>query len=128
MVIIFPILTAIYGSSYWLSEDTVKGPVDFLLSWVFPGVATLCFWVVKQATPGKMAVSAKIVNARTGEPAGTGQLIGRYFAYILSMLPFGLGYIWIAFDGRKQGWHDKLSGTVVVRNKNRGTEPVAFDR
>ncbi|EAV2407511.1 RDD family protein, partial [Salmonella enterica] len=27
-----------------------------------------------------------------------------------------LGFFWIAFDRRKQGWHDKLAGTVVVRN------------
>jgi uncharacterized RDD family membrane protein YckC len=25
-----------------------------------------------------------------------------------------LGFIWIAFDKRKQGWHDKLAGTVVI--------------
>ncbi len=62
-----------------------------------------------------MLVSAKIVDAKTGQPASTGQLIGRYFAYIVSTLPLMLGFIWIAFDPRKQGWHDKLAGTIVVR-------------
>jgi uncharacterized RDD family membrane protein YckC len=37
-----------------------------------------------------------------------------------------LGIIWVAFDPRKQGWHDKLAGTVVVRPKNRGPVPVKF--
>ncbi len=42
------------------------------------------------------------------------QLIGRYFAYVLSTLPLGLGFLWIAFDPKKQGWHDKLAGTAVI--------------
>lgn len=126
-VIIWPILTAFYGESYWSSEQFVQGPMDFLLSWVFPAVAVIVFWVLKQATPGKMAVSAKIVDAKTGGDPTTGQCIGRYFSYFLAGLPLGLGIIWVAFDARKQGWHDKLAGTVVVRQKNRQPKPVSFD-
>ncbi|QCF27977.1 RDD family protein [Hydrocarboniclastica marina] len=126
--ILWPLLTAFYGDSYWTTENVVQGPMDFLLSWVFPAVAVILFWVTKQATPGKMAVSARIVDAKTGSPASTGQLIGRYFAYYVSMIPFGLGFIWVGFDARKQGWHDKLAGTVVIRKKNRGPEPVSFGR
>lgn len=125
-VIIWPILTAFYGESYWTSESFIQGPMDFLLSWVFPAVAIILFWVAKQATPGKMAFSAKIVDAKTGNAANPGQLIGRYFAYFLSLIPLGLGCIWVAFDERKQGWHDKLAGTVVIRKKNREPKPVTF--
>jgi len=78
-------------------------------------VATILFWRFRGATPGKMLIKAKIVNAETLAPASTGRLIGRFFAYIVSCF-FMLGFIWIAFDKRKQGWHDKLAGTVVVRN------------
>lgn len=126
-IIIYPVLTAFYGKSYWTSEEFVKGPLDFLLSWVFPAIAVIMFWVAKQATPGKMAVASKIVDAKTGNAASTGQLIGRYLAYYLSMIPLFLGFIWVAFDERKQGWHDKLAGTVVVRQKNRQPKPVSFD-
>lgn len=127
-VIIWPILTAFYGDAYWLSEQFVQGPMDFMLSWVFPAVAVILFWITKQATPGKMAFSAKIVDAKTGSALTTGQCIGRYFSYFLAALPLGLGIIWVAFDVRKQGWHDKLAGTVVVRQKNRHPKPVSFDR
>ena len=126
-IIVYPLLTAFYGESYWTSEEFVKGPLDFLLSWVFPAIAVIIFWVAKQATPGKMAVAARIVDAKTGNAASTGQLIGRYLAYYLSMIPLFLGFIWVAFDERKQGWHDKLAGTVVVRQKNRQPKPVSFD-
>jgi uncharacterized RDD family membrane protein YckC len=33
------------------------------------------------------------------------------------MLPLFIGLIWVAFDKKKQSWHDKLAGTVVVRIK-----------
>lgn len=126
-VIIWPILTAFYGESYWMSDSFIQGPMDFLISWIFPAVAVILFWVAKQATPGKMAISAKIVDAQTGNAASPTQLIGRYLAYYLSTIPLGLGFIWVAFDERKQGWHDKLAGTVVVRKKSRGPKPVSFN-
>ncbi len=126
-VIIWPILTAFYGESYWSGEQFIQEPMDFILSWVFPAVAVILFWVAKQATPGKMAISAKIVDAKTGSMPTTGQFIGRYFAYFLAWLPLGLGIIWVAFDVRKQGWHDKLAGTVVVRQKDRQPKPVSFN-
>jgi uncharacterized RDD family membrane protein YckC len=115
MVICVPLVTWIYGRDYWSSTALVQGPADFLINWVLPAVAVLLFWIYRQATPGKMAISARIVDARTGGRPSNGQLVGRYFAYYLSMLPLFLGFIWVAFDPRKQGWHDKLAGTVVVR-------------
>lgn len=128
ILIIFPLLVSIYGWSYFdESSDLIAGPADFLISWVLPAVAVIVFWIYKQATPGKMAVSAKIVDATTGQPASTAQLVGRYFAYILSALPLCLGMIWVAFDKRKQGWHDKLAGTVVIKKVNTGPEPVRFN-
>jgi len=59
-------------------------------------------------------------------PPSLGQAIGRYLAYFVSALVLGLGFIWIAFDTRKQGWHDKLAGTVVVRARKQATERVSF--
>ncbi|WP_457593032.1 RDD family protein [Hydrogenimonas sp.] len=115
-IITWPLFTMFYGKSYWSSEK-IEGPIDFLLSWVFPAVAIILFWIARQATPGKMAISAKIVDAKSGSVPSRGQFIVRYFAYYLSAIPFYLGFIWVALDSRKQGWHDKLAGTVVVRKK-----------
>ncbi|MFI0547001.1 MAG: RDD family protein [Brachymonas sp.] len=126
-VIIGPLLTLHYGTSYWHSDGRfIAGGVDVLLSWIFPAVATLLFWFAKQATPGKMAISTVIVDARTGGPASAKQFFIRYLGYLLASIPLGLGILWVAFDKRKQGWHDKLAGTVVVRQKNRQAQPVTF--
>jgi uncharacterized RDD family membrane protein YckC len=126
----FPLLIAIYGWSYFDASRTgpVAGVADFLLSWVAPAVAIVAFWLYRQATPGKMALSLRVVDARTGNTLTVGQSIGRYLGYFVSTIPFGLGFIWVAFDPKKQGWHDKLAGTVVIRSKNRGPEPVRFEK
>ncbi len=127
MLLLFPLLLTIYGWAYFDGEKTgfIAGPADFLLSWVAPAIAVIVFWMYKQATPGKMALSIRIVDATTGNPPSTGQCVGRYFAYFVSTIPLALGLIWVAFDKRKQGWHDKLAGTVVIRAKKRGPDPVA---
>lgn len=125
-IIIFPLLTAVYGTTYWSSDSFIQGPIDLLLSWVAPAIAVVLFWISRQATPGKMAVGARIVDAKTGGKASTGQLLGRYAGYYLATIPLLLGLIWVAFDPRKQGWHDKLAGTVVVRKKAGATQPVQF--
>ncbi len=123
-LIVYPILFAVYGVA-GLTEPGFR-PLEFLLCTVLPAFAIILLWRYKQATPGKMAVKARIVDANTGGTPSVGQLVGRYFGYILAALPFGLGLLWVAWDPRKQGWHDKLAGTVVVGRVHRGPEPVQF--
>ena len=114
LLITSPLLYSIYGNEYWETDQFIIGLPDFLISWVLPLVATVLFWVYKSATPGKMALKAKVVDAETGNAPSTQQSIIRYVGYYISSLPIGLGFIWVAFDAKKQGWHDKIAGTVVV--------------
>jgi uncharacterized RDD family membrane protein YckC len=125
LIIILPILTAVYGKAYWLENSLVKGFWDFVFSYALPAVGVVIFWVYKSATPGKMATKLTIVDAKTGAKPTTGQFIIRYLGYYVAMLPLFLGIIWVGIDKRKQGWHDKLAGTVVLRNNQ--TEPVKFE-
>ncbi len=115
MVIIVPVLSMIYGKGYWASEAVFLGAWDLLFNYVLPAIVVIVFWIVKSATPGKILLDISIVDAETGGKPSNGQLIGRYFAYYVSALPLMLGFIWVGFDKRKQGWHDKLAGTVVVK-------------
>ena len=116
VVFIGLIAFAVYGMQYVrLSSQGKTLMFDLLVQGLLPALAVIVFWRYRGATPGKMLISAKIVDAETLGTPSTGQLIGRYFAYIVSCI-FMLGFIWIAFDRRKQGWHDKLAGTVVVRD------------
>ncbi len=81
---------------------------------VLPIAALLLFWKFRSATPGKMAVGAKIVDAKSGKEPSNWQLFIRFLGYFVSIVPFGLGFLWIAFDRKKRGWHDLIAGTVVV--------------
>ena len=73
------------------------------------------FWVERQATPGKLALGLRIVDAETGGPPRIGKLVLRYVGYILSAIPLCLGYVWMRWDARRQTWHDKLGATLVVK-------------
>ena len=67
-------------------------------------------------TPGKMAMGLKVVQA-SGAEMTFGIAFLRWVGYIVSGGFFFLGYIWVAFDRRKQGWHDKIARTVVIRKE-----------
>jgi uncharacterized RDD family membrane protein YckC len=126
IAITFPLLHMIYGSQYWDSEEFILGVPDFVISWIFPVIATILFWIYKSATPGKMALKARVVDAKTGNTLTVQQSIIRYIGYYISLIPLGLGYFWVAWDKKKQSFHDKLAGTVVIRPINRGVENVSF--
>ena len=126
LLITSPILLAVYGWGYWQSSKFIQGPVDLLVTWILPTALIIWLWSRFGATPGKMLLGARIVDAETGGPPTTGQLLGRYAGYFLSMIPFFLGCIWVAFDARKQGWHDKLAGTVVIQSRAINATPVGF--
>jgi len=111
-----PILVWVYGAGYFDDPRLYSGTLDLLLSWVLPAVVVLLFWIRRSATPGKMVFGARIVDAETYAAASPAQCIGRYLAYIPALLPAGLGLFWVAVDSRKQGWHDKLAGTLVIRD------------
>lgn len=127
-IVTLPLLTAVYGLAYWDNESFLAGPADFLISYLLPAFVVIALWIKLGTTPGKMAIGAVIVDARTGARASSGQYVIRYLGYFVSMLPLFLGYLWVGFDGRKQGWHDKMAGTVVVRRKGGSAEPVRFDQ
>ncbi|MPY25363.1 RDD family protein [Shewanella sp. YLB-07] len=123
LVIMIPLvyipLSLIYGGEYWEGEQVLYGFWDLFLGYVLPFIATIFFWLKYLGTPGKMITKLKVVDAETGNKLTVIQALGRYFGYILAALPCFIGLIWIGVDERKQGWHDKLAKTVVIRNTER---------
>jgi uncharacterized RDD family membrane protein YckC len=125
-LVTWPVLIGFYGADY-LGSTGYAGPLDFLLTFILPSIATVIFCIFLGATPGKMLFGALIVDARTGLAPSVAQCIGRYFAYFVSGFALGIGFLWIAGEQHKQGWHDKLATTLVVRRRRR-TVPVEFQR
>lgn len=126
LLITSPLLYWVYGQSYWGSGEFIAGGWDLALNWCFPCIATIVFWIYRSATPGKMALKLQVVDAVTGQPLSTKSSIIRYIAYYLSTLPLCLGFIWVVFNRKKQGWHDLIAHSVVVRPVNRGVKDVSF--
>jgi uncharacterized RDD family membrane protein YckC len=73
------------------------------------------FHGIKGRTPGKMLMGLQVVSA-DGTPLDFGASFLRSVGYLVSSLlfTFPLGFIWAAFDKKKQAWHDKIAGTVVI--------------
>ncbi len=125
---------------------------------IFQCITIFCFvlsmWLKFNATPGKLLLRLKVVDASTFEKITLKQAIKRFFALtvimILSMLvlilimrvertpqsglliilillfviPLSLNYIYANFDRRRQTWHDKVAGTVVVTSKSSATQEI----
>lgn len=77
-----------------------------------------CYFIYFHAetgqTVGKKAFGLKVVQ-ENGQLIGWPHAAGRYVGAFVSLLAFGLGYLWVVVDERKQGWHDKVAGSYVVR-------------
>ena len=79
----------------------------------FLWIIGLMFYVSTFAQQTKK-ITGKILDAETLEPVPPGRLVLRYIGYFVCVLTLFIGFIWVGIDKRKQGWHDKLAGTVVI--------------
>ncbi|MDX2078602.1 MAG: RDD family protein [bacterium] len=68
-------------------------------------------------TFGKMALGIRVVRVN-GESLRWRDAILRYIGYILSTFSLGIGFLWILIDERRQGWHDKIASTIVVKSRS----------
>lgn len=69
-----------------------------------------------QATLGKQALGVKVTDLH-GRRISFGRAVGRLFAKALSGIILGIGYIMIAFTEKKQGLHDMIAGTLVLKTR-----------
>ncbi|MDO4907853.1 RDD family protein [Neisseria sp.] len=118
--VIAPLLYWIYGDTYFAPTEEIRfslGFWDTFFNYIFPALFTLFFWNKFAATPGKMLCGLRVADAQTGGNISFRQSVIRYFGYFAAMIPLCLGLLWVAFDKRKQGWHDKIAGTVVIRKR-----------
>ena len=70
-------------------------------------------WSRTGQTVGKSMLGMRIV-ATDGSGISVGKAVLRYIGYIISGLVFSIGFLWINFSDKRQGWHDKMAGTYVI--------------
>ena len=94
---------------------------------LFPLVALAYFsamWAWKGTTIGGIVLGLKVVRF-DGQPVTFAVALVRSLAAAFSIVVLFLGILWIAWDAEKQGWHDKIAGTVVLKLP-RGTPLVCI--
>lgn len=108
-------LSMLYGfENYWSGEKIIYGFWD-VVGLIAPVVLTIWFWLRFLGTPGKVLCRLQVVDAKTLTTMTLKQCIIRFLGYLPATLVLLIGLVWVAFDRRKQGWHDKLAGSVVIR-------------
>jgi uncharacterized RDD family membrane protein YckC len=65
-------------------------------------------------TLGKKLFRIRVIDMRVGGPIGPGRAFIRWIGRLVSLIVFGLGYLWMLWDKEKQTWHDKMANAVVV--------------
>ena len=132
LVLIFAIYELVYiadrlGTDAGLWPGSGLGEDETLEGLSLPNVLRLAFFFAFPVfyyvylhgscgqTFGKMALRIKVIN-ENGTPLGYKKAFLRWLGYFLCDLTFNIGYLWAAFDPRKQGLHDKVCKTLVLRN------------
>lgn len=99
-------------------EDTgsiMGGAGVFVLGFLVVAFVYLRALAKSGQTWGSKIVGIKVVRTDNGQAPGWGKAIGRTLFSYISAWVFYLGYLWMAWDARKQTWQDKVAGTYVVQ-------------
>ncbi|KTB47530.1 RDD family protein [Dehalogenimonas alkenigignens] len=107
---VFEIHTS-FDATIWAAQANALANV---MSAILSGAYFAAFWVWRGQTLGMMLLGMKVIRS-DGTAVDAGHAVIRYLGYIVSIIPLFLGFVWIAFDSRKQGWHDKIADTVVIK-------------
>lgn len=112
--IIFSVLISLLIGPAYANPNlqTFEGIVSAMIMFVI----TIALWVRYQGTPGKLLLGCQVVDANSGEPMSYRQAVVRFLGYFVSAMTLFVGFLWIGWDKRKQGFHDKMANTVVVYN------------
>ena len=97
-------------------DETLQlaGTISFLVFCLLSGLYFILFHGATGQTPGKRIVGLKLVQ-ESGASLSYGTAFLRWVGGLISAFFLFLGFFWIAIDGKKQGWHDKIAKTKVVK-------------
>jgi uncharacterized RDD family membrane protein YckC len=99
-------------NSHQVFAGTMRGTwlIFFAASWLYHAYMESS---KNQGTIGKIALGLRVTDL-DGKRINFGRATGRFFAKILSMLIFFIGYIMAGFTPKKQALHDFVAGTLVL--------------
>jgi uncharacterized RDD family membrane protein YckC len=110
----YVMLTALFLTGTNAGEDDPIAQVFAVLGF-FTFVMLQIYWEGQGGTPFRRGYGAVIVDMNTGQPIGIPRAFLRIFVANISLVAFGLGFLWMLWDPKKQTWHDKAARTLVVK-------------
>lgn len=85
------------------------------------------FWTLGGQTLGQYAMGLRVVRL-DGRRMTFWRSLVRWFGYFVSFMALGVGYLWVLWDDRRQGFMDKLAKTVVVYSWEAKQNEFLLDR
>jgi uncharacterized RDD family membrane protein YckC len=116
--ILSSVLAPILGTGPMVGFEGSRFQIDYGTNAINGLIGLVYFvglWTWKGQTVGMMPFRLHVVGVDDGTRPDLVRSVLRYIGLIISFAVVLLGVIWVAFDGRKQGWHDKLARTLVIR-------------
>ena len=94
--------------------QNILGGLSGIVSFVVNVAYLVYFWSTTGQTIGHKVMGLRVVRT-DGSSLDMSRAVIRYVGMVVSAIPLGLGFLWVALDDRKQGWHDKIADTCVIK-------------
>jgi len=86
-----------------------------VVAYVVDAAYFIFFWSTSGVTIGNRVMKIQVAKA-DGSALSWGTGVIRYVGYLISVIVIFIGLLWVLWDPNKQGWHDKMAHTVVIRS------------
>lgn len=114
-------IALIFLSGVQIEEEAIAGgdfSMTFIAIYILMAAIAIGYYTYffgKGQTPGMKLVEVKLIRTDGVEPVGYKKGFFRWIGMEISGMVLFLGYVWILIDKKRQGWHDKIAGTYVVK-------------
>jgi len=108
---IYNLLTWLVWPASWKGNQILIFATATIFNWLYYSILESS---AKQGTLGKVVLGLKVVDYNN-QRISFARATGRYFSKFISAAILMIGFIMIAFTAKKQGLHDMIAGTLVIK-------------
>ena len=106
-------LIGVFANLYTTNDPIPVNGLILICGLILSLLYYVAAWSRSGQTVAKSVFGIKVVG-KDGQPLSVGKALLRYLGYIISGVIFSLGFLWIAFDKKRQGWHDKIASSYAI--------------
>jgi uncharacterized RDD family membrane protein YckC len=110
------LFSTLLGGGHYAEMPSFFLSMDGIWFWLLPLIYLVVFWAILSRTPGMMLMKIKVADYEGGNISVL-QAFLRIFAYLLAAIPLFLGFLPVIWTKKRQGLHDRLVRTLVIRKR-----------